>query len=524
MEGQAISGDEVSLNLVREEDEEEFRSCCEDDDEVWKEIEEPVKVEAKDESNDDLDEFSVKMFFKGMSIAGYGDASCGLSGIGVVMERSTNVPAIQVQKRLDFYVEEPVADYLALMDGLMEAVQNKFRRVYAFTDSELLHDQVSLEEKLEVPILIALRQRILEHASNLEAFVLKLVPTVDLERPSKLAQVAIGVVSFPAKGVESLENCSICCDDKPSPMMITMKCSHKFCTHCMRTIVDGKVQSSQVPIRCPQLQCMYYISTAECKSFLPLTSYESLEKSLAEANILHSDRVYCPFPNCSTLLGPLECLSARASSSSQSDNSCVECPVCQRFICVDCGVPWHSSMSCEEFQNLPLEERDAADITLHRLAQNNSWRRCQQCRRMIELSQGCYHMTCWCGHEFCYSCGAEYRNSQQTCQCAFWDEDNNNNTEDLVTQSMQESEQWAWETFNSLPMIMDAYSDQERSQLELIQRFLAGGFSLSDHPPYQSPPRCTDSYVDAMKDLHQLPWLERFVSVISDNYYEEYIQ
>ena len=125
-----------------------------------------------------------------------------------------------------------------------------------------------------------------------------------------------------------------------------------------------------------------------------------------------------------------------------------------------------------------------------------------------------------CGHEFCYSCGAEYRDGQQSCQCAFWDEEN---SEDF-THSMQESEQWAWETFNSIPMIMDAYSDQERSQLALIQRFLAGGFGLSDHQPYQSPPRCTDSYVDAMKDLHQLPWLERFVSVISDNYYEEYIQ
>lgn len=126
-----------------------------------------------------------------------------------------------------------------------------------------------------------------------------------------------------------------------------------------------------------------------------------------------------------------------------------------------------------------------------------------------------------CGHEFCYSCGAEYRDSQQTCQCAFWEEDN---SEGLATHSVQESEQWAWETFNSLPMLMDAYSDQERSQLALIQRFLAGGFSLSDHHPYQSPPRCTDSYVDAMKDLRQLPWLERFVSVISDNYYEDYIQ
>lgn len=88
----------------------------------------------------------------------------------------------------------------------------------------------------------------------------------------------------------------------------------------------------------------------------------------------------------------------------------------------------------------------------------------------------------------------------------------------------QELEQWAWDSFESLPMMMDAYSDQERSQLALIQRFLAGGFSLNEQSPYQSPPRCTDSYADAMKDLHQLPWLERFVSVISDNYYEDYIQ
>lgn len=74
-------------------------------------------------------------------------------------------------------------------------------------------------------------------------------------------------------------------------------------------------------------------------------------------------------------------------------------------------------------------------------------------------------------------------------------------------------------------MILDAYSDQERSQLAIIQRFLAGGFSLSDHHSCQlpTPPPCTDSYIDAMKDLHQLPWLERFVSVISDNYYDDYI-
>jgi len=144
MEGQVAFSDGSSASLVRgemklEEDEEDFRSCCEDE-EVWKEIEDIVKEEPKE----DLDEFSVKMFFKGMSVAEDGGSASGFSGIGVVMERTEYVPVIQVQKKLDFYVDESVADYLALMDGLAEAMQNNIRRVYAFTDSELLYDPVSL--------------------------------------------------------------------------------------------------------------------------------------------------------------------------------------------------------------------------------------------------------------------------------------------------------------------------------------------------------------------------------------------
>lgn len=142
MEDQDIIVDESSVKIVREvrleEDEEEFRSCC-GDDEVWKETEDVVVKEAVEE---DPDEFSVKMFFKGMSITEAGDSGSGFSGIGVVMERSVNIPIIQVQKKLDFFVEESVADYLALMDGLNGVMQNKIRRVYAFTDSELLYDQV----------------------------------------------------------------------------------------------------------------------------------------------------------------------------------------------------------------------------------------------------------------------------------------------------------------------------------------------------------------------------------------------
>ncbi|XP_019170235.1 PREDICTED: uncharacterized protein LOC109165768 isoform X2 [Ipomoea nil] len=520
-------------HIILEEDEETESEISEIDLDGHSVESEELAVEGEDDEVEDkesnienseigLDEHSVKLYFKGVSISGPGDTGSGLSGIGVVMERSIiNSPPMEVQKKLDFFVEELAADYLALMDGLVEAAHNKIRRVYAVTDSEILYNQVMHETEIENPLLMALRQRILDYANGMEVFVLKFVPSTDLARALELAQVAIGIVSPCLKGDDSTESCSICCEDKLALMMMTLKCSHKFCSRCMKTYVEGKVQSTQVPIRCPQLRCKYYISSAECKSFLPVASYESLERVLVEANVLDADKIYCPYPNCSVLLDPHECFSMRASSSSQSDNSCVECRECQRFICVDCRVPWHSSMTCEEYQNLPHDERDVGDVTLHRLAQNKRWRRCLHCQRMIELTHGCYHITCWCGHEFCYSCGAEYRDGQQTCQCAFWDEDY---SPDLVTHPTQQFEHWAWDSFESVPMIMDAYSDQERSQLELIQRFLAGGFSLTDHQAYQSPPRCTDSYADAMKDLHQLPWLERFVSVISDNYYEDIFQ
>ncbi|KAK9156296.1 hypothetical protein Sjap_003776 [Stephania japonica] len=548
MEGRSSSGEEHVVDFVGDE-EEEFCSCCgegEEEDE-WRDTEELTKEGTKVS----VDEFCLKMFFKGVSLIEPGDSGSGFTGIGVVVEKSPGGPVLQVQKKLDFYVEESVAEYLALMDGLVEALRNNIRQVVAFTDSKIVYDQASIssrpiffdelsfelqlvagiigkdfvlkdfeithDETVEDQLLEALKERVLEHAGGLECFVLKIVPTNENQRSLLLAQVAIGIVCSSAKGDGSVEDCPICCDERSPFMMVTMNCTHKFCSRCMRTYVEGKLQSGQVPIRCPQPNCKYYVSASECKTFLPVTCYELLEKAFIEANFLDSEKIYCPFPNCSVLLNPRQCLSSRASSSSTSDGTCVECPECQRFICLDCGVPWHSSMSCQEYQNLPMEERDAGDITLHRLAQNNRWRRCQQCRRMIELTQGCYHMTCWCRHEFCYSCGAEYRDGQQTCQCAFWDE----SLESPVAQNANESNPWGWDSFDSFPMIMDAYSDQERSQLALIQRFLAGGFGLSDHHPYQSPPQCSDSYVDTMKDLHQLPWLERFVSVIN---YEDYIQ
>ncbi|GAB2281155.1 hypothetical protein Dimus_015759 [Dionaea muscipula] len=497
-----------------DEEEEEFRSCCGEDGE-WKEKDEPVKA-CEDLADDSL----VRMYFKGISLDGIGQAGSGLTGIGVVLEQSGNLPDVCVQKKLDFYVDDYVADYLALMDGLAEAGKIKSGKLLACTDSNSLCNQLMQKESSDDPLVDALRGRILELASTLEAFSVTLVSDSEVVRPLQLAQVAIGVVPSHVKEDGSVGNCSICSQDWPSIMTITLRCSHKFCSQCIKTFVDCIVKKSRVPVRCPQLRCKYLISTSECKSFLPVISFDSLERAMAEAHA-SNEIIYCPYRNCSVMLDRRECFSTQASSSSHLDNLCVECPVCQRFMCIDCGVPWHTALSCEEYQNFPFQNTNASDTSLHCFAPDGRLRHCQQCSRMVEPAQGCYNITCWCGHEFCYSCGAEYRAGHATCQCVFWSEDN---SEDMRLPTAHRTGQWQLESFDSFSMTMDAFSDQERSQLALIQRFLAGGFSLGDHHPHHSPSPCTDSYTDPLKDLHQLPWLESFVSVISDDYYDDYIQ
>jgi hypothetical protein len=46
-------------------------------------------------------------------------------------------------------------------------------------------------------------------------------------------------------------------------------------------------------------------------------------------------------------------------------------------------------------------------------AERQGWRRCYQCRALVELTVGCRHITCKCSAQFCYTCGARWR----TCSC-----------------------------------------------------------------------------------------------------------
>lgn len=85
--------------------------------------------------------------------------------------------------------------------------------------------------------------------------------------------------------------------------------------------------------------------------------------------------------------------------------------------------------SCAQFQSLPPEERNPETAAVLRLSTARSWRRCPQCRALVERSGGCNHIRCRCGRQFCYACGLPYLSSKpssnnlhgtQGCSCPLW--------------------------------------------------------------------------------------------------------
>ena len=81
--------------------------------------------------------------------------------------------------------------------------------------------------------------------------------------------------------------------------------------------------------------------------------------------------------------------------NTQGASSSSRCWRCSEEICIRCGASAHDS-DCAA----------AHAATLDSLTDSEGWVRCTKCRHLIHRVDGCDHMTCRCGAEFCFQCGA----------------------------------------------------------------------------------------------------------------------
>ena len=82
--------------------------------------------------------------------------------------------------------------------------------------------------------------------------------------------------------------------------------------------------------------------------------------------------------------------------NTQGASGSSRCWRCCEELCVRCGASAHHGSDCAV----------AHEASLGGVANSEGWVRCTKCRHLIHRVDGCDHMTCRCGAEFCFQCGA----------------------------------------------------------------------------------------------------------------------
>ena len=209
--------------------------------------------------------------------------------------------------------------------------------------------------------------------------------------------------------------CSICFTDTNDG--VRLSCGHAFCKGCLKRIVDNAVrEKSTRNLVCPA-------TNPRCARALSLEEVDVITDNDAtiinwHASILDREALIrehggqpCPGRpgrNCNAVL-------IRATPQEARITRCDEC---ERNFCNACFLPAdvHTGVNCARAQELYAQGNEATPeerATLALMRRNS--KPCPRCNNAVEKVDGCNHMTCRCGHHFCWECRADWINYGHRC-------------------------------------------------------------------------------------------------------------
>ncbi|KFK33936.1 hypothetical protein AALP_AA5G080500 [Arabis alpina] len=373
---------------------------------------------------------SFRVYSKGLvSEEMIGDTRVIVGGVGVAICDSSDNLIWEVTKFLGGEESKSVeiAELEAIVHGLDEALTFDLGRVTFFIDDFKVFNYVTgrVEPKPRVATLVNQVSLLQKKFSYCQP---SLLTRNDVKFVFKLARDAIVSqikwTEETSKGKTFKETCVICYEGITVEKMFSVDgCFHRFCFSCMKQHVEVKLLEGQTA-SCPSDGCKSEVKLKCCAKFLDPKLVDVMVQRKKEDSISVTDKVYCPYPKCSELMVKHEVLEYTKQFFVDAEQSGArKCMKCEKFFCTQCKVPWHYDISCKDFSR-SKGYQNAGDGMLKSLAQSKRWRQCIKCNNMVELLWGCYHITCRCGYEFCYTCGAEWKLKKATCSCPIWDERN----------------------------------------------------------------------------------------------------
>ncbi|KAI1421605.1 hypothetical protein F5Y12DRAFT_690349 [Xylaria sp. FL1777] len=207
------------------------------------------------------------------------------------------------------------------------------------------------------------------------------------------------------------ETCTICADEKrvsemPTRGRITEDCEHRAtaCKDCISQWITSSMESvAWDRLKCPE--CPELLAFKDVETFATRDVFNRYDR-LATKAVLEGIRGFrwCLNPACDAgQIFPLECEKAK-------------CHTCKRSSCVRHDIPWHSGETCDEYDRRTRKQRKSYKLSEKHVKETT--KPCPGCKKNVNKYSGCDHITCVCGHEWCWLCFATYtKDNESFLQC-----------------------------------------------------------------------------------------------------------
>ena len=224
-------------------------------------------------------------------------------------------------------------------------------------------------------------------------------PTDHVRKPSSIFSRLMPAPPVPTK--EKKISCLTCGDDEvPMCRSAKLACSHRMCHDCLKRIFKMSLTDpAHMPPRCCTSD---HIPLKHVDKLFDLNFKKTWNRKFEEYK--SRNRIYCPARGCGEWIKPNHI-------SIEHGRKIGKCKKCGMKVCGTCNNKLHSSRECP---------KDPATLQFVEVAKQKGWQKCYKCKAMVELKEGCNHMTCRCTAEFCMVCGLKWK----SCDCPWFNYEN----------------------------------------------------------------------------------------------------
>lgn len=275
--------------------------------------------------------------------------------------------------------------------------------------------------------------------------------------------------------------------DVPISKSAKLACGHRMCHSCLRRIFALSVTDPQhMPPKC----CT--------QDHIPLKHVDKLfdvrfkmKWNQKYQEYTTKNRIYCPAKGCGEWIKP-----SHIHTDTHSTRKYGKCNRCRTKVCVTCNGKWHTSRDCP---------KDDATQRFAEMAKEKGWQRCYNCSAMVELKEGCNHMTCRCRAEFCMTCGLKWK----SCNCPWFNYDT---VERDRPNHMNIPQPMGMNPVINYQEEMDRRLEQERRDEDLARRMQGIGINFNQpayfHQPHPAflPQPAYQNFIQRTADVISAPY------------------